>query len=240
MSAKVLVIIPALNEAASIAGTVREVLACGYPVMPLVVDDGSSDGTAKVALEAGARVVSLPFNLGIGGAVQAGYRYALAHGFDIAIQVDGDGQHDASYIPLLVQTLVDGRVDMVVGSRFLKGQSGFRSTLLRRVGIRFFTWLIGSSTGLAASDPTSGFRACGRRLIRIFAGYYPQDFPEPESLVVAKRLGARILDVPVIMRGRTAGKSSIGKLKSPYYMVKVTLAILLHLFKTRKAYGLWE
>lgn len=240
---KVLVIIPAFNEAANIVRTVSEVRAVVMAdalIIPLVVDDGSSDNTAGLARQAGARIVSLPFNLGIGGAVQAGYRYAESHGFDIAVQVDGDGQHDVSYLDRLLSPLMKGVADMVVGTRFLSSQAGFQSTALRRVGIRFFTGLIRLSTGLTATDPTSGFRACGHRLICIFASYYPSDFPEPEALVVARRLGARIIDVPVVMRPRIAGKSSIGKLKSPYYMLKVTTAILLHLLKRRKVYGVWE
>ncbi len=240
---KTLVIIPAFNEAGNIGRTVREVLAVVVPdtkITALVIDDGSSDNTAVLAHQAGACVVPLPFNLGIGGAVQAGYRYADEHGFDIAVQVDGDGQHDVSYLGQLLRPVIDGNVDMAIGTRFLSSQNGFRSTALRRVGIRFFTALIRLITGFTATDPTSGFRACGRRLIRLFASYYPSDFPEPEALVVARRLGARIVDVPVVMRPRIAGKSSIGRLKSPYYMLKVTTAILLHLLKKRKAYGIWE
>lgn len=240
---KVLVIIPAFNEAGNIERTVREVktsVVSGALITPLVVDDGSSDNTAALARQAGACVVSLPFNLGIGGAVQTGYRYGERYGFDIAVQVDGDGQHDVAYLEALLRPVIEYGVDMSIGTRFLSAQNGFKSTALRRIGIRFFTGLIRLSTGFTATDPTSGFRACGRRLICLFASYYPSDFPEPEALVVARRLGASIVDVPVVMRARITGKSSIGKLKSPYYMLKVTTAILLHLLKTRKAYGVWE
>ncbi|MEI6438243.1 MAG: glycosyltransferase family 2 protein [Candidatus Omnitrophota bacterium] len=237
---KVLAIIPAYNEAGNIERVVREVLALPQGVVPLVVNDGSSDDTAGCAARAGARVISLPFNLGIGGAVQAGYRYAESYGFDMAIQVDGDGQHDVSFLPAVIAPLLEGRADMVIGSRFLSTEGGFRSSLTRRVGISFFRVLIRLLTGFQTTDPTAGFRACGRRLIRLYAGYYPVDFPEPEAIVVARRLGARLLEVPVTMRPRLSGKSSIGKLKSPYYMIKVTAAILLHMLKDRKVYGLWE
>ena len=195
---KVLVIIPAFNEAGNIGRTVREVLSVvvnGAVITALVVDDGSSDNTADLGRQAGARVVSLPFNLGIGGAVQAGYRYADEKEFDIAVQVDGDGQHDVAYLDQLLRPVMEGGADMAIGTRFLLSQDGFQSTALRRVGIRFFVALIRLSTGFTATDPTSGFRACSRRLIRLFASYYPSDFPEPEALVVARRLGARIVDV---------------------------------------------
>jgi glycosyltransferase involved in cell wall biosynthesis len=223
---KILAIIPAYNEAGNIARVVRDVLALPFGVVPLVVNDGSADDTAKFAASAGALVLDLPFNLGIGGAVQAGYRYAHKHDFDIAVQVDGDGQHDVAYLAELVKPVKDNQADMVIGSRFLVPDQGFRSSLMRRVGILFFRCLIRSFTGFSTTDPTSGFRACGRRLIKLYA-------------VVASRLGARLAEVPVQMRARLSGKSSIGKLKSPYYMIKVTVAILLHMLKDRKVYGPW-
>ena len=243
MMKKALVIIPAYNEADNIEKVVREVNSVGVEgcrVIPLVVDDGSRDDTAERARRAGAEVVMLPFNLGIGGAVQTGYRWADERGFDFAIQVDGDGQHDATYLPLLLKAILAGGADFSVGSRFVEGTEGFRSSRLRRVGISFFVALIRLLTGLRCSDPTSGFRAVNRRLIRVFASHYPQDFPEPEAIVIARRLGAKIVDVPVAMRPRKFGKSTIGKLKSPYYMVKVTAAIVLDMFKDRKVFGPWE
>lgn len=239
MTPRILAIIPAYNEAGSIGRTVREVLAQPLGIVPLVIDDGSRDETASEALRAGARVISLPFNLGIGGAVQTGYRYALRNDFDIAVQVDGDGQHDAAYLAGLVRPVLDGQADMSIGTRFSGDKAGFQSSFSRRIGIGFFRGLIHALTGFYPTDPTSGFRASNRRLIAVFAEYYPSDFPEPEAIVVARRLGARILDVPVVMRARQQGKSSIGKLKSPYYMIKVTAAILLHMFKDRKVYGPW-
>ncbi|MBF0619920.1 MAG: glycosyltransferase family 2 protein [Candidatus Omnitrophica bacterium] len=234
---KILVIIPAYNEAGAIARTVREVLASPLAPVVLVVDDGSQDETFEIARRTGARVVRLPVNLGIGGAVQTGYRYAAAHGFDVALQLDGDGQHDAAYLRALVEPVLNGQADLVIGSRFLSAKEGFQSSWSRRLGIRFFRWLIAGLTGVRATDPTSGFRACGKRLIHIFAGYYPSDFPEPEAIVVAHRMGARVAEVPVVMRPRREGVSSIGTLKSPYYMIKVTVAILLHMIKQRKVYG---
>lgn len=237
---KIVAIIPAYNESGNIEKIVRDVLALPLKVVPLVVNDGSLDDTLERARKAGAAVLDLPFNLGIGGAVQAGYRYAHRHGFDIAVQVDGDGQHDVAYLAALVRPVREGAADMVIGSRFLGKQGGFRSSFFRRIGIYFFRYLINALTGFPTTDPTSGFRACGRKLIKVFAGYYPNDFPEPEAIVVARRLGARLSEVPVEMRPRASGKSSIGKLKSPYYMIKVTLAILLHMLKNRKVYGIWE
>ena len=239
MTPRILAIIPAYNESGNIGRTVREILAQPLGVVPLVIDDGSRDDTVGEAFWAGAKVVSLPFNLGIGGAVQTGYRYALEHDFDIAIQIDGDGQHDPAFLSALIRPVVEGEADMAIGSRFSGDKAGFQSSFARRIGISFFRGLIRFLTGFDPTDPTSGFRACNRRLIAIFSGYYPSDFPEPEAIVVARRLGAKICDVPVIMRAREAGKSSIGKLKSPYYMIKVTGAILLHMLKDRKVYGPW-
>jgi hypothetical protein len=150
--------------------------------------------------------------------------------------VDGDGQHDPVYLAQLIDPVLQGQVEMCVGSRFLEYTAGFQSSFIRRIGIRFFYLLIQVLTGLKVTDPTSGFRACGRKLIELYAQYYPLDFPEPEAIVVAKRMGANVVERPVVMRARKAGKSSIGMLKSVYYMLKVTLAILLHMIKDRKAY----
>ncbi len=236
MNPRVLVIIPAFNESGAIAMTVREVLSSDVPLTALVVDDGSSDDTALRAQAAGALVVRLPFNLGIGGAVQSGYRYAKAHGYDIAVQVDGDGQHDPKYLRSVIAPMADGLVDMVIGSRFLDGNTGFRSSRMRRFGIRFLSCLIRLLTGVVVTDATSGFRACGRKLIDVFAAYYPQDYPEPEAIVVARRLHCRLIEVPVLMRPRTTGRSSISFLKPVYYMIKVSGAILLHVLKDRKVY----
>jgi glycosyltransferase involved in cell wall biosynthesis len=239
MISKVLVIIPAFNESGAIERTVSEVRGAvleGFSVDALVVDDGSSDDTAARAKAAGARVVRLPFNLGIGAAVQTGYRYASEHGYDIAVQVDGDGQHDTLYLKDVVRPVAEGLADMSIGSRFLAGKEGFRSSVIRRFGINFFSFLIRLLTGLTIKDTTSGFRACGRRLIGVFAFYYPHDYPEPEAIVVARRLGCSVIEVPVVMRSRSSGASSIAFLKPVYYMLKVSGAILLHTLKDRKVY----
>lgn len=240
MKERVLIIVPAFNESGSIAGVVQEILAVCKDVSVLVVDDGSVDDTAVRAEAAGARVVRLPFNLGIGGAVQTGYRWAERNGYDIAVQIDGDGQHDPRFLEAMLAPLLSGKVDMVVGSRFAGEKGGFRSSFSRRAGILFFVSLIRLLTGLRCTDPTSGFRACGSRLIRLFSVCYPNDFPEPEAIVIARRLGAVVREVPVVMRPRSFGRSSIGKLKSPYYMIKVTAAIMLDMIKDRKVFRPWE
>ncbi len=229
--AKILIIVPAFNEAGNIGRTIAEIQRIPIPIDICVIDDGSRDATAREAREAGARVISLPFNLGIGGAVQTGFQYAFRYGYDIAVQIDGDGQHDAAFLPQLIAPVLAGRCDMCVGSRFLEESNGFKSSFSRRIGIHFFVHLINLLTGVGITDPTSGFRAHNKKLIRVFAGYYPHDFPEPEAIVVAKRLKAVITEVPVVMRRREAGNSSIGRAKSVYYMIKVTFAIVLHMIR---------
>ena len=232
--AKVLIVVPAYNEAGAIARTVKEILFQSLNVQVCVVDDGSKDATADQARAAKAMVLTLPFNLGIGGAVQTGFQFAAINNFDIVVQVDGDGQHDASYLPPLIQPLLDSQADMVIGSRFLTLDDGYRSSFWRRMGIRYFSRLIGLLTGAHVTDPTSGFRACNRKLIQTFAEYYPQDFPEPEAIVVARRMSAVVKEVPVRMRERSAGLSSIRRMKSFYYMIKVTCAILLHMMRKQR------
>ncbi len=229
---KILVIIPAYNEAGNIGRTVEQVRAAGTDI--LVIDDGSRDNTAAEARGKGARVVSLPFNLGIGGAVQTGFQYAHRHGYDIAVQIDGDGQHDVAFLSKLLAPVIAGEADMSVGSRFIEASQGFKSSFSRRIGINFFVHLINLLTGARVTDPTSGFRAYNKKLIASFAKYYPHDFPEPEAIVVARRMDAKIVEVPVVMRARQAGNSSIRHFKSMYYMAKVTLAILLHMMHRRE------
>ncbi len=231
---KILIIVPAFNESGNIHRTVKEILSQPLGLDVLVIDDGSSDLTALEAGQAGAGVVSLPFNLGIGGAVQTGFRYAREHNYDIAIQIDGDGQHDAAFVSALIAPIIDNKADMVVGSRFMT-EGGFKSTFSRRLGINFFVHLINILTGVKISDPTSGFRAYNRVLINAFAQYYPSDFPEPEAIVVAQQAKAVIVEVSVVMRKREAGSSSIRYFKSLYYMIKVTLAILLHMIRQRRS-----
>jgi glycosyltransferase involved in cell wall biosynthesis len=231
---KILIIIPAYNEDGNIGQIVSEIMALALPVTVLVVNDGSKDHTAYHAKKAGARVVSLPFNLGIGGAVQTGFIYARRYGFDIAVQVDGDGQHDVRFINKLIEPVKREEADMSVGSRFIPPFVGYQSSFIRRLGINFFAELISFLTKCKVTDPTSGFRACNRKLIAFFSEHYPHDFPEPEAIVLAKRLGLRVLEVPVEMRKRHAGHSSIRYLRTLYYMIKVTFAILLDMLKKPK------
>lgn len=231
---KILIIVPAFNEQGNIGKTVREILSFNPSLSVLVVNDGSRDQTAQEARQSGAMVVSLPFNLGIGGAVQTGFKFALTKGYDVAVQVDGDGQHEVFHLNNLLDPILRDEADMTIGSRFLPPYLGYRSSFVRRIGINFFAHLLSSLTTYAVTDPTSGFRAFNRRMITVFARYYPQDFPEPEAIAVARRYKARVLEVPVKMRKRTYGNSSIRYLKTLYYMVKVTLAILLDNLKPQE------
>ena len=221
---KVLVIIPAYNESESILATVRDVERYGYDYV--VINDGSKDNTLAICHEHSLNVVDLPQNLGIGGAVQCGHLYARQHGYDIDIQVDGDGQHDPRYIPLLVQSIANG-ADLAIGSRFLERTDGFQSTLMRRVGITWLSACLRVLTGKRVTDPTSGFRASGKRAIALFCDDYPTDYPEPESIAVVLRNGFKVSEVPVIMKERQGGSSSIAGLSTVYYMIKVTLAIVV-------------
>lgn len=234
---KNLIIVPAYNEAPNIGKVIDQIHHSEVACDVLVIDDGSTDTTAVVAESHGALVLRLPFNLGIGGAVQTGFKYAHVHGYDIAIQIDGDGQHDVAYLPQLINPILLQQIDLVIGSRFLVPSKGFQSTMTRRVGISFFVKLINILTGTVITDPTSGFRAHSKRLIAIFAKYYPHDFPEPEAIVVAQRAKAKIQEVPVEMRARQGGSSSIGSIKSVYYMLKVTVALVLHMMRRQDLEG---
>ncbi len=229
---RTLVVIPAYEESANIVQTVRDVMSAGYERV-LVVDDGSTDATAERAREAGAVTLRLPFNLGIGGAVQTGLLYAERHGYDLVVRIDADGQHRASDAAALCVPIVNDYTDMAIGSRFLQDE-GYKSSLVRRLGIGFFAWLISSLTRSPVTDPTSGFQAFGRRAIRVFSRCYPSDFPEPESIMVAHRYGLTVCEVPVVMRERRCGLSSIRYIRTLYYMIKVSLAIILDTVKTRR------
>jgi glycosyltransferase involved in cell wall biosynthesis len=224
-----LAIVPAYNEAQIIARTVGEIysFAPGFDV--LVVDDGSLDDTATSAAAAGASVLRLPFNLGIGGAMQSGYMYALEHDYDVAVQVDGDGQHDPRAIPALLEHLQsDPSLNMVTGSRFLEPDNGgHRSSPARRAGIGIFARIVSLLTGQRVTDPTSGFRMTDRVGIELFARDYPADYPEVEAILLMHAHELRSCEVPVVMRPRTSGSSSIGSWQPLYYMVKVLLAILV-------------
>ena len=223
---KVLLIIPAYNEEESLRSLIEEIKAVCPEVDYLVVNDCSSDDTERLLEELGANYISLPCNMGIGGAVQSGYRYAAQNGYDIAIQIDGDGQHDVRFVKDMVKLIEDKQADVVIGSRFID-KEGFQSSQARRIGIRILSMLIRLMCGAKVKDVTSGFRAVNRRFIELFAENYPDDYPEPEVIVTAKLYGAVIKELPVVMRERTTGKSSINLKRSVYYMIKVSLAIII-------------
>ena len=229
----VLLIIPAYNEAENIERVVEKLIRNFPQYDYVVVNDGSSDGTGELCMEKGYQVLNLPINLGIGGAVQTGYRYALKYGYDIAIQLDGDGQHDAAYVKKLIEPLLAGEADVVIGSRFLR-REGIQSSRSRRIGINILSDLIWICTGKRIRDVTSGFRAVNRRFISIYAEDYPSDYPEPEAIITAVMHRGRVAEVPVVMKEREGGTSSITFRKSVYYMIKVTLAILVK----RISYGI--
>src|ERR1019366_3725090 len=231
---RVLAIVPAYNEAGSLP-TLIAVLKSRYPQYDVaVINDGSTDDTAEAVRRSGVRLVSLPCNLGIGGAVQTGFRIARDEGYDVAVQVDGDGQHPADQVHLVVSSLLETGADIAIGSRFLGGD-GYQSTLSRRMGIRFFSRWLSAICHTRITDATSGFRAINRRAIELLADEYAEDYPEVEAVLVAHRAGLRICEVPVQMAARTTGSSSIGGLRSASYMVKVSLAILMAALRKRPA-----
>jgi glycosyltransferase involved in cell wall biosynthesis len=230
MNKRTAVIIPAYNEEHTIGDVVRGVKALGAGYDVVVINDNSCDKTSEKAIEAGAKVVELSCNLGIGGAVQTGYKYALAEGYDACVQVDGDGQHPTHEISHLVESLFEDGYDMVIGSRFVE-TTGYQISLMRDIGIRILSYFLRLSTGLVVKDPTSGFRAINRRAIKLFSSQYPQDYPEPESLVFAYKKQFRIKEVPIEMKNRMFGISSITPVRAAYYMGKVLLAMFIDLFK---------
>jgi glycosyltransferase involved in cell wall biosynthesis len=222
---KVLVIIPAFNEEKSLTTLISNIKLNLPKCDILIVNDCSTDNTKHIRFEYKVIRIDLPINLGIGGAVQTGYKYAYENDYDIAIQVDGDGQHDCYYLKDLIDQIKNG-TDLCIGSRYIN-KIGFQSTTLRRIGIRYFSKLIKLVCGQLITDPTSGFRACNKSIIELFATNYPQDFPEPETLVRVKKKGFKINEIPVVMNHRVFGKSSIDLKKSIYYMIKVSLAVCL-------------
>ena len=223
---KKLVIIPAYNEHGGLERTVRDIMEHAPDFDYVVINDCSTDQTLEVCQKNGFHVINLPVNLGIGGGVQTGYAYAWRNGYDIAVQFDGDGQHNAKYLGAMADRLLSKNLDMVIGSRYIK-KEGFQSTGLRRLGIRYFTALIKLVTGKKITDPTSGMRMAGRDVIGLYAKNYPKDYPEPESVVAIIKKGRQVDEIPVQMNAREEGVSSISPRKSVYYMIKVSLAILI-------------
>ena len=223
-------IVPALNEEESVPRVIDEIRAFDPGFEIVVVDDGSVDRTAQVARARGARVIRLPFNLGIGGAVQTGFRYAYENGFDLAVRVDGDGQHDPQQLGAILEPVLAGQADIAVGSRFT-GATGYRSSRSRRIGIRVLAWTVSALVRQRVTDTTSGFQAVNKLGIRLFAADYPHDYPEVEATVMCFRHKLRLTEVPVRMREREHGASSITALRSIYYMVKVLLAIFVGVFR---------
>ena len=224
---RLVAVVPAWNEEAAIGKVVDEIRAFDPTAEVVVVDDASSDGTAAVAERHGATVLRLPFNVGIGGAVQTGLRYAVDAGYERAVRLDGDGQHDASQIPRILAPLESGEADLVIGSRFVDPSGTYRPPFARRMGIRVFARLVSVLGGQRVTDTTSGFIALDRTGIELFAAQYPHDYPEVEATLVALRSGLRLAQVQVEMRERATGTSSITFIRSLYYIVKVTLALLV-------------
>lgn len=229
---KVLILIPSYNESGSIEGVVAEVRQSLPEASILVVNDGSSDNTLEIARRMNVSVVSHSQNLGIGATVQTGLKFAQKHGYQIAIQVDGDGQHQPGDLPRLLMPLLRGEADMSIGSRFL-GESEFCSTFTRRIGILFFSFLFYAISGKWITDPTSGYRAMSAKVITLFADHYPADYPEPEALVLLHKHQLKIAEVPVSMKPRQAGISSISWTRSIYYMIKVPFAMLMECGRAR-------
>ncbi len=229
---RILVIVPAYNEEGNITGVIKD-LSDNFPNEDiLIVNDGSSDNTSEAARDLGINVIDLPYNLGIGGAMQTGFLYAHRMGYDAAIQFDGDGQHKADQISGLLETFNANGLDLVVGSRFISG-NGFSSSILRASGVKILSSVVSWATRNRITDSTSGFRLYGIKAMKLFSSFYPEDYPEVESLILAHKKGLNIEEVPSIMGPRIAGKSSITIFEGAYYMVKVLLAVFIDVMKKR-------
>lgn len=224
---KTIVIIPAYNESENIVNTVTALTTTCPEVDYVIINDCSTDNTAAICEEHGFNYINLPINLGIGGGMQTGYRYAHDNGYDVAIQFDGDGQHNAEYIKDLIAPIEAGEAELVIGSRFID-KKGFQTSFMRRVGINLLGATLKLCGRVKITDATSGFRAANRDVIAFFSKHYAQDYPEPESIIAVRVSGLRVKEVPVVMNERTAGVSSISTWKSVYYMIKVNLAILMY------------
>ena len=236
MDKKILVIIPCYNEEDNIVNTVENLRAVCPEVDYLVVNDCSTDRSAEILKEHHYPFLDLPVNLGIGGNVQCGYLYAVHHGYDVAVQMDGDGQHDPAYLMEIVQPVLNGECDMCIGSRFIK-KEGFQTSFMRRVGIRWLSGMIYLLCGKRVLDVTSGFRATNAGMNAFFSRHYAADYPEPEAILAASLAGYHVGEAPVIMRERQGGVSSIHSFKSVYYMIKVTLALIIDRLSIRKEKG---
>lgn len=223
---KKLIIIPAFNEEGNLEKTIKDIKDNAPGFDYVIINDCSTDKTLEMCRRHGFSYLNLPVNLGIGGAVQTGYRYAYYHGYDIAVQFDGDGQHSATHLEDMVMTLIDTESDMVIGSRFIE-KEGFQSSGLRRIGIKYFTGLIKILTGKTITDPTSGMRMVNKKLLEKFTDEYPKDYPEPESVVTILSEKYKVKEIPVVMNEREEGVSSISLKNSVYYMIKVSFAILI-------------
>lgn len=227
---KRIAIVPAFNEERNVGRVLDELRSLDPGLDVVVVSDGSTDRTVEVAAARGAHVIRLPFNLGIGGAVQTGFRHAWEEGYELAVRLDGDGQHDPAELRALVAPIVAGEADLAVGSRFVSG-GGYRSSAARRIGIRILAQVVSLIARQRLTDTTSGFQACNRRAIAVYAADLPHDYPEVEGMVMAIKHRIRLVEVAVTMREREHGQSSIGALASIYYMVKILLALFVDLFR---------
>lgn len=227
---KKLIIIPAYNEAENLVSLIAEIKNKAWEYDYVIINDGSTDNTRNVCQDNGFNTINLPVNLGIGGAVQTGYLYALVGGYDVAIQLDGDGQHDPGYLDALIRPIIEGVADLCIGSRFIENQ-GFQSSFTRRMGISWLNTMLRIVAHQKITDSTSGFRAANKKVIVYFASNYPYDYPEPETISDASRKSFRIVEIPVVMRERATGTSSIKLYKTIYYMTKVTMAILISRMK---------
>ena len=227
---KILVIVPAYNEDGTIGQVIAEIGQC-FPLADiLVVNDGSTDSTGPIAAKEGVILLEHPYNMGIGATMQTGFLFACRNGYDLAIQVDGDGQHDPTFLRDLVSPILKGEANMIIGSRYLE-EKGFKSSISRRVGIKFFCFLYYVLTRQNITDPTSGFRAVDKKVIDFFSKEYPSDYPEAESLILFHRRSFILKEIPVVMRERQGGVSSINLVNSIYYMIKVTLSMVIGVLK---------
>ena len=231
---KILVIIPCYNEQERIERVIENLKANAPFADYLIVNDCSTDKTLRILQANGMNYINNPVNLGIGGGVQAGYLYARENGYDVAVQMDGDGQHDPKYLEKVCAPVIDGTYDMCIGSRFIE-KEGFQSSFMRRLGINIISFMIKLFTGKKIYDVTSGYRACNKELINFFADNYADDYPEPEAIITSVLSGFKVGEVPVVMVERQGGTSSIRSLKSAYYMIKVCLALVVDRIKVRKA-----